>query len=93
MTALGENIPANVPDGRGSSDFGDFSQEIPGAHPSFAVSPVKIGGHSIEFQEASRSELGLKNMLKSTVALACTACRFLDDAEFRSAVKADFEKK
>ena len=93
MTELGENIPANVPDGRGSSDFGDFSQEIPGAHPYFAVSPVKIGGHSIEFQEASRSELGLKNMLKSAVALACTACRFLDDAEFRSAVKADFEKK
>ncbi|MBE6402889.1 MAG: M20 family metallopeptidase [Lentisphaerae bacterium] len=90
MAELGENIPANVPEGRGSSDFGDFSQAVPGAHPCFAISPGKIGGHSIEFQEASRSELGLKNMLKSAIALACTACRFLDDESFRNAVKADF---
>lgn len=92
MQLQGEEIPVKYPEGRGSSDFGDFSQAIPGAHPTFGIADHKIGGHSIEFQEASRAELGLNNMLKAAVALAYSACRFLDDEELRQAVKADFAK-
>ena len=92
MGRLGENIPATVPAGKGSTDFGDFSQTIPGSHCYFGISPVRIGGHSIEFQEASRSEYGLNGMIKSACALACTACRFLDDEEFRVEVKAEFAR-
>ena len=92
MGRLGENIPATVPAGKGSTDFGDFSQTIPGSHCYFGISPVRIGGHSIEFQEASRSEYGLNGMIKGACALACTACRFLDDEEFRAEVKAEFAR-
>lgn len=92
MAKQGEAIPATVPAGKGSTDFGDFSQTVPGSHCYFGISPVRIGGHSIEFQEASRSEYGLNGMLKSACALACTACRFLDDEEFRNAVKAEFAR-
>ncbi len=93
MALQGEEIPVKYPDGRGSSDFGDFSQAIPGAHPYFGIADHKIGAHSIEFQEAARSEPGLKSMLKAATAMAVTVCKFLDDEEFRSEVKADFAKK
>ena len=90
MTELGEKVSPIPAAGRASSDFGDFSQTIPGSHCYFGISPVRIGGHSIEFQEASRSEYGLNGKLKSACALACTACRFLDDEEFRKAVQTEF---
>ncbi len=92
MRQQGENIPVEYPEGRGSSDFGDFSRAIPGAHPYFGIADHKIGAHSIEFQEASRSELGLASMLKAAVALAYSACKFLNDEEFRNEVKADFAR-
>ncbi|MBR4662644.1 MAG: hypothetical protein IKO93_02105 [Lentisphaeria bacterium] len=41
--------------------------------------------------QAAQSPRGLTSMLKSASALAYTACRFLDDPEFRKAVKQDFE--
>lgn len=92
MRDLGETLPDKVPAGRGSSDFGDFSQVIPGAHPYFGISNCKIGGHSEEFLTAARSELGLESMLKSAVALACTACNYLADESFRKEVQADFQR-
>lgn len=93
MALQGEAIPAKYPDGRGSSDFGDFSQEIPGAHPYFGIADHKIAGHSEDFLAASGSELGLSIMLKSVHALAVTACYFLRDENFRKAVRADFDRK
>ncbi len=91
MTELGETIPPKPIAGRGSSDFGNFSQAIPGAHPYFRISEKAIGGHSEDFMEAARSPLGLENMLKAATAMAYTACRFLAEPEFRDAVKKDFE--
>ena len=91
ITELGETISPIPQAGRASSDFGDFSQAIPGAHPYFAISDRKIGAHSPEFMEAARSERGLEAMLKAAAALAVTACRFLAEPDFRNAVKKDFE--
>lgn len=92
ITELGETIAAEPKVGRGSSDFGDFSQAIPGAHPYFDIAGKNIGGHSVEFMEASRSELGLNNMIKAAQALTFTACKFLSDPEFQEKVQADFRK-
>ena len=93
MRELGATVTEKVPPGRGSSDFGDFSHAIPGAHPYFGIVEQQIGGHSEEFLAASRSDYGIKNMIRSAAALACTACIYLTDPEFRSAVKADFAGK
>ena len=90
MTELGEKVPANPPPGRGSSDFGNFSQTVPGAHPYFGIADRKIGAHSTEFREAAGSPRGLEAMLKAATALACTACRYLADEKFREAVQQDF---
>ena len=92
MTELGETIPAKPAAGRGSSDFGNFSHAVPGAHPYFRISDHKIAGHSADFMEAARSPVGLEGMLKAATAPAYTACRFLNEPEFRAAVRKDFEE-
>ena len=78
--------------GRGSSDFGNFSQLGPGIHAYFAVSdccePV---GHSAEFAEAAGKEPGFESAMRAAASQAAIACRFLADPEFRKEVKADFE--
>lgn len=90
ITELGEEISPTPKEGRGSSDFGDFSQAIPGAHPYFAITDPCNGAHSLEFMEAARSPRGLENMIKASQALAFTACKFLMDEEFRKKVESDF---
>ena len=90
MTELGEKISPIPAAGRASSDFGDFSQMIPGAHPYFAISDHRIGAHSPEFKEAAHSEYGLENMLKAAQALAYSAITYLTDEEFRERVKNSF---
>lgn len=92
MTELGESISPIPKAGRASSDFGDFSQAIPGAHPYFAISDTRIGAHSVEFLQAARSELGLNNMLNASTALAFTACRFLADKAFQQQVQEKFDQ-
>lgn len=91
MRELGETVPDDLPPGRGSSDFGNFSQAVPGAHPYFRIAERSLGAHSAEFREAAGSPLGLDGMLRAATALACTGCRYLADAEFRAAVKRDFD--
>ncbi len=91
MTELGEEVPPYSDQCRESSDFGDFSRTVPGAHPYFGIADHRIGAHSPEFMQAAQSPRGLTSMLKSASALAYTACRFLDDPEFRKAVEQDFE--
>ncbi len=77
--------------GRGSSDFGDFSQAAPGIHPYFAVSHRKIAGHSLEFNEAARSDFGFEQMKKAAAAMASVALRFMTDGEYRTKVKDSFK--
>ena len=92
MAEQGEEMIAAYPEQcRESSDFGDFSRAVPGAHPYFGIADHKIGSHSPEFMQAAQSPRGLTSMLKAASALAYSACRFLDDPEFRNAVRKDFE--
>ena len=93
MVDQGETISPIPVTGRGSSDFGDFSQAVPGAHTYFAISDTRIAAHSPAFLEASRSEKGLTAMLKAAAALAYTACKYLADEEMQKQVKQNFEQK
>lgn len=93
MTAQGVKITIPEKCGRGSSDFGNFSQVIPGIHPSFAIAddsePV---GHTTEFAVAAGKDYGFENAMRAAVSQAAIACRFIADEEFRNAVKADFNE-
>lgn len=82
--------------GKGSSDFGDFSQTIPGIHPSFAIvedGECELPGHSILFREAARSRFGFEQSMNAAAAMAKTAWRFITDEAFRAEVQADFKKR
>jgi amidohydrolase len=72
--------------GRGSSDFGDFSQVKPGIHPYFGIAHEEIAAHSTEFCNAAGSSHGNAQMLKAAAAMAQVGYRFLTDAAVRQGV-------
>lgn len=72
--------------GRGSSDFGDFSQQVPGIHPYFAISQHEIAAHSTDFAEAANSEYGMSQMIKAATVMAKIGLTFMVDAEVRKKV-------
>ena len=76
--------------GRGSSDFGNVSQALPGAHVYFGISHGEIASHSVAFAEASGSAFGLDRMLKAAEALALVGYRYLIDPAVRRAARRDF---
>lgn len=89
-----QNVEITIPEhpARGSSDFGNFSQVIPGIHAYFSISKEMPAAHSTEFCTAAGSDYGFDNTMKAAAAQANIACRFIADADFRAAVIADFKK-
>ena len=87
----GMNPQVSTGQGRGSSDFGDFSHACPGVHCSFCISEKKVAGHSLEMAQAAKSEFAFENTLKGGAAMAAVAIKFMQDAEFRTQVAADFK--
>ena len=97
MTAarqLDMNVSDELPSGRGASDFGDFSQTAPGAHPYFGIAAPgqpDAPGHSELMKSYSNGEYGYDNMLKAGAALAYCAIAVLADGEVRAAVRREFD--
>ncbi len=83
---LGMNPSIPKRGGRGSTDFSDVSQAIPGSHVYFAICEKSTASHSQAFAVAAASELGRQQMLKASEALANIGVRFFVDSEFRTAV-------
>ena len=75
---------------RGSSDFGDVSHVVPGAHVGFGISEVEIAGHSIAFREAAGSAYGHRQMLRAAEALARVGYRYFVDVAYRKSVQDGF---
>jgi amidohydrolase len=93
MAELGDHPVRNPVVNMGSSDFGDFSQEIPGVHCYFGIADHLIPGHSVEMADAAKSAFGMDATLRAAAAMAHIALRFLTDGKFRAEVKADFTRK
>ena len=90
---LGMNVTDELPSGRGASDFGDFSQVVPGAHPYFGISAPgqpDAPGHSELLKARANGAYGYDSMLKAGAALACCAIAVLTDAETRAAIRREF---
>lgn len=90
--AVGLNPEIPEKSGRGSSDFGNVSQEVPGAHVYFGISKESPAAHSVEFAEAAGSEYGLDQMIRAAEALALSGYRYFTDSSFRESVHEEFEK-
>jgi len=73
--------------GRGSTDVGNISQVVPTIHPYISISEEYIAGHSIEFREASKSELGLSTIELGAKILAKTALDIILDPKLLENIK------
>jgi len=92
--ALKLNCQTDVEPGRGSTDFSDVSQVVPGAHEYFAITRKdELPSHSPQFATAAASAYGLKQMLAAAEALANVGYRFATDDAFRRDVRQAYDAK
>lgn len=92
--AMGTMNPTDaLLEGRGSSDFGDFSHAAPGAHTAFAIAPpgTSVPGHSEAKKAHANTDFAYDRMIDTGAVLAYCALRVLTDAELRAAIRREFE--
>lgn len=94
--ASGEPVRhADGSEGRISTDFGDVSQIVPGAHVHFGICLPEEKGmplHSEAFRTAAGREYGFQQAVKCASAMADVCVKYFSDPAFRDAVKADFAR-
>lgn len=77
-------------DNLGSSDMGNVSFVVPTIHPSIAICPEGVPGHSIEFREAAASPLADEVTLLAATLVAQTAYELFADPSLVEAAWAEF---
>ncbi len=87
---LGMNPYVPSKTGRGSSDFGNFSQVIPGIHPYFGITDRETASHSLEFAEAAHSDYGFDQSMRAAAAMALTGLRYLTEEDLRRKIHSAF---
>lgn len=88
LNRYGEYIPkVEKTGGKGSSDVGNLSQVVPTIQPYIKISEEFIAGHSIEFREAAKSELGLSSIALGAKVLATTALDVISNPELLEQIK------
>ncbi len=91
MEALGRRMPLFDPKASfGSTDMGNVSQLVPSIHPSIAIAPLEVLGHSAEFASAAISEAGMRGMLDGAKALAMTVVDLLAEPAVVAKAKEEF---
>jgi len=92
LAAVGRVVPEReTPRPLGSTDMGNVSKVVPGIHPSIAIAPLEVNGHSPEFAAFAASESGDRAVIDGAKALAMTAIDILADADLRRRMRDEFE--
>lgn len=86
----------NISDGEvnhGSTDMGDVSQVCPTISTSFAIVPdgEELTGHTVEFGQATLTDVAYKGMEDAIYALVATAIDIIEDEELLKKIKLEFE--
>ena len=89
-----ENITAGEVN-HGSTDMGDVSQVCPTISTSFAIvaEGEELTGHTVEFGQATLTEVAYKGMEDAIYALVATAIDIIEDGELLSNIKEEFKTK
>lgn len=88
LNRYGEYLPTETKKGgSGSTDIGNVSQVVPTIQPHISISNEYVAGHSIEFREASKSELGLNSIGLGAKILAHTALDIILDPKLLEEIK------
>lgn len=93
LEALGETVVTERGEGKGSTDAGNISYEVPTVHGYIKIGPDDLIGHTIEFREAAKSERGNEALLVGAKALARTAHRLLTDQQLLDDIKNEFKRR
>jgi len=89
--SLGAGSFNTKPDSSGSTDMGDVSHVVPGAHLNIDITNgQKFLPHTREFCVAAASAYADQAILRAGKGLALTGYDFLHDPEFRAAARAEF---
>ena len=93
FAAVGREVPDDEnPRPLGSTDMGNVSKVVPGIHPTIAIAPHEVNGHSPAFAEYAASEAGDRAVIDGAKALAMTAIDILADEDLRRRMRDDFER-
>ncbi|WOV84415.1 M20 family metallopeptidase [Sporosarcina jeotgali] len=92
LEAAGEIVHTEKRTGKGSTDAGNISYEVPTAHPYIKIGPDDLVAHTDEFREAAKSSVGDEALITGAKVLASTGYRLLTDAELLHRVKKEYEK-
>ncbi|WP_339217400.1 M20 family metallopeptidase [Ornithinibacillus sp. FSL M8-0202] len=92
LEAVGEKVWTVRGKGKGSTDAGNISYEVPTAHPYIKIGPDDLIAHTNEFREAAKSPEGDAALIKGAKALANTGYRLLTDKDLLQEVKEAFEQ-
>lgn len=78
LESLGrEVVPFEASLGFGSTDMGNVSQVVPSIHPTIAIAPTDVSGHTPEFAAAAASEAGHAGLIDAAKAMAMTLADIL----------------
>lgn len=91
LEALGEVVHTEKRKGKGSTDAGNISYEVPTTHGHIKIGPDSLIGHTVEFREAAKSEQGNKALITGAKALAATGFRLLCNTDLLSKIQKDYE--
>jgi amidohydrolase len=74
----------------GSTDMGNVSQVVPAIHPYVKIVGEGVGGHTIQFREASVSPMGHAGLIYASKGMAMTTIDLLTDPELLLRIKNEF---
>jgi metal-dependent amidase/aminoacylase/carboxypeptidase family protein len=93
LRRLGLDPVEGVPwENAGSTDMGNVSHVVPALHPTVAIAPAEVPGHSQAFLEASGSLRGYQAMVDAAKALAMTGADLLADPSLVEQAKVEFRR-
>jgi amidohydrolase len=85
-----EETPPDPTRGSGSSDMGNVSQVVPALHPSIAIAPRGVAGHSLEFTEYARSAAGMQGQADAAQVMALTIAELFADPRLLAEAAEEF---
>lgn len=92
LEALGEIVHTERDQGKGSTDAGNISYEVPTVHGYIKIGPDDLVAHTVAFREAAKSEQGNQALLVGAKALAAAGYRLLTDEKLLLRAKEEHER-
>lgn len=92
LEAVGETVIRKRRPGKGSTDAGNISHEVPTAHGHIKIGPDDLAGHTVAFREAAKSAEGDEGLITGAKALARTGYRLLTDEKLLAKIKDDHRR-